>query len=139
MKNITLTRYFQNSEVTLGVLDVSSLGEEGKKVKPIYTLENPWKQNQENVSCIPEGRYQCEPFNGMKFKGVYHLIGVSERTNILIHCGNYEWDTNGCILVGRGVDTGLHTPVLLHSQAAMNYLRELIGTDKFLLKIESLK
>jgi hypothetical protein len=37
--------------------------------------------------------------------GMLHIVGVPEFTNILIHCGNTDDDTSGCLLVGEGAIT----------------------------------
>lgn len=64
------------------------------------TLEDLWKLNQPNISCIPPGTYQCNKFNGVKFKDVWILKNIPDRSYILIHSGNTSDDTHGCILVG---------------------------------------
>ena len=51
-----------------------------------YTIERPWKDNQSNVSCIPEGTYKCEPFSGDRFKDVVQILDVPGRTFILVSC-----------------------------------------------------
>src|SRR4030065_250290 len=76
------------------------------------TLELPWRNNQKGKSCIPPGNYKCvvrqSPSKGM----VYHLYGVKDRSNILIHLGNWAGDADkglksdvaGCILLGQHFD-----------------------------------
>lgn len=65
------------------------------------TLEDPWKDNRTGESCIPPGVYDCVPHNGAKYQNVWRLEGVPGRTAILIHAGNTQADTRGCILVGQ--------------------------------------
>jgi len=70
------------------------------------TLENPWIDNQRNISCIPEGvypvrlRYPRESGT----RDYLHLLvqDVPNRDWILFHRGNTAEDTSGCILVGLG-------------------------------------
>lgn len=68
--------------------------------KILHTLELNWKDNQQNISCIPTGEYHCEIVHSPKFGKVYEVKNVPGRTHILIHIGNWVKDTNGCILVG---------------------------------------
>lgn len=130
MKEIILSRYYQDDHVTLGMLHII-----GVTHRPIYTLENPWKGNQTNISCIPENIYDCHPYSGAKYKDVYEVRNVPARSHILFHKGNFERNTRGCILVGLGVDPSKPEPMITHSGSAMNYLRELIGKESFNLEI----
>ena len=70
------------------------------------TLENPWKDNQRNISCIPEGEYpvRLRLARESATRDYLHLLvqDVPNRDYILFHRGNYPKDTSGCILVGLG-------------------------------------
>ena len=70
------------------------------------TLENPWKDNQRNISCIPEGEYPVRlrlPRESATREYVHLLVqDVPNRDWILFHRGNFPKDTSGCILVGLG-------------------------------------
>jgi len=130
---IILSRFFQSYAVTFGMLHIV-----GVTHKPIFTLENPWKDNKPNVSCIPLGTYDCVAYNGMKYADVYKVLDVPGRESILFHRGNYEHDTRGCILPGLGCDPALHDPMVTKSKPAMNYMRELIKKQPFTLEIRGL-
>lgn len=97
----------------------------------LWTLEDLWKGNQRRVSCIPQGEYQAGPHSGPRFKDVWELKAVQGRSAILIHAGNTEDDTEGCILVGTGVSKGK----LLNSREAVDHLRRLIGNSEFSVTI----
>lgn len=68
-----------------------------------YTAEEESHDNARNISCIPAGTYPLR-------RTVYHKHGyetfevcdVPGRSRILIHPGNTEEDTQGCILLGLG-------------------------------------
>jgi len=76
---------------------------DGNKVRlQILTLELPDNGNQKNVSCIPEGKYEVHRIYSPKFGMCFHVQDVPGRSEILIHKGNYNKDTHGCILVGMG-------------------------------------
>lgn len=108
---LTLHRYLDTGKSTAGLLFLD--GEFA-----CHTLENPWKNNERRVSCIPEGTYRLglrteggwDERAGKKFpamhKGMIELQDVPDRTFILMHWGNYPKDTEGCILLGKtaGVD-----------------------------------
>ena len=68
------------------------------------TLENPWLNNQRNISCIPDGQYdvRIRLARESATRDYIHLLvqEVPERSYILFHIGNTAKDTQGCILVG---------------------------------------
>ena len=70
------------------------------------TLENPWLDNQRNISCIPEGEYKVRLRLARESasRDYLHLLvqDVPNRDWILFHRGNTAKDTRGCILVGLG-------------------------------------
>jgi len=70
------------------------------------TLENPWLDNQRNISCIPEGQYKVRlrlPRESATRDYLHLLVqDVPNRSYILFHIGNTAKDTSGCILVGNG-------------------------------------
>ena len=70
------------------------------------TLENPWKNNQRNISCIPDGEDDVRlrlPRESASRDYIHLLVKeVPNRDWILFHRGNTAKDTSGCILVGQG-------------------------------------
>lgn len=63
-----------------------------------HTIELPWKGNEVNVSCIPEGRYLLE--KRITHERGFHLIlkSVPGRSWILIHPANdARTELEGCI------------------------------------------
>lgn len=124
---ITITRKEYLSECTLGELKV-----EGRSHAPIYTLERPWLDNKQRISCIPIGRYKFHPHNwedreGLNFSKVWQIANVPNRTGILIHAGNTVVDCIGCVLVGLQEGELHKHPAVLRSQAALSLLRDLLG------------
>ena len=97
------------------------------------TLERPDEGNKPRISSIPAGRYKCvrhgwEPNSTVKFKNVWRLLDVPGREAILIHAGNTIRDTEGCILVGKGVMEDSIT----QSRDALNMLRETLPETFFI-------
>jgi len=130
MRHVTLQRSFQTESITLGMLQIKDVDHE-----PIYTLENPWLDNRPYVSCIPADTYVVERYDGFKYKNVYKVRGVPNRSGILFHKGNYESNTTGCILIGLASGTLNNKIAVLHSGDAMDYFRKLIGRKAFTLTI----
>lgn len=131
MKTVKLTRAFQDDHVTLGMLQI-----QGIEHDPIYTLERPWIDNVQNVSCIPKDGYLVTKYDGYKFKDVFQVTGVPNRTAILFHKGNTVKDSTGCILLGLGAGSLHGQPAVLQSRDAMEYFKGLIGKKAFTLIIE---
>ncbi len=118
----TLTRKYL-PKVTIGTL------KDPDGVPRMLTLEEPWRNNERKISCIPEGVYTCVPHHGMKFNRVWHLQDVPGRTAILIHSGNSTADIEGCILVGGIISPAGSDLQISHSMDALNLLRKLIGVN----------
>ena len=86
-----LKRIWESETATYGVLI--------DDVPFAVTLELPWKQNMRSLSCIPAGMYSCRKHISPHFGEVFKLLDVSGRTNILMHKGNVDADTKGCIII----------------------------------------
>lgn len=97
------------------------------------TLELPWLNNAQSVSCIPTGTYKVVPRQSPKYGKHLHVTGVAGRSLILIHWGNYAGSKNpktgypdirGCVLVGYGYADldGDGLPEITRSKDAFNAL-----------------
>ena len=101
-----------------------------------FTLELPDKNNQSNVSCIPEGTYKAfkrvSPSNGP----CVELKDVPNRTYIQIHSGNYTRNIQGCILVGDAIKflDADSIPDVSNSKATLTRLLDLLP-DEFTITI----
>lgn len=94
------------------------------------TLERPWLDNQHDVSCIPEGTYQCIPHNSQAHPNTWEIMGVPDRTAILIHEANTIADLLGCV----GVGTSFFPGGIGESLDALNYLRKMLPAN-FMIEI----
>lgn len=97
--NAVLYRHYQETE-TLGILVVYK---NNKLVYSCSTIELPYKNNERNISCIPEGIYTVKKEKpNSKFNYVhFSILNVPNRSGILIHVANYVKELRGCIAVGR--------------------------------------
>lgn len=129
MPYVELTRFLSNDHGTFGALHMDG--------QPLcVTLEDPWNDNKKNISCIPTGIYDCKKFSGAKYKDVWILENVPNRSYILIHAGNTQLDTQGCILVGKEFGNLRGRHAILRSKAALDLLRYHLP-DEFTITIRS--
>jgi hypothetical protein len=130
----TLYRYYQDDNQTLGLFKVSNV-----KHSPIFTMERPWKNNQKNISCIPIGIYTVTFLSTPRFPGgVYQLQNVPNRSGIDIHAANKASELEGCIAIGRGVDT-LGAPIAITASAtALQDILIIFGKNQWELTISNL-
>ncbi|GAA4824230.1 DUF5675 family protein [Algivirga pacifica] len=104
MKKAILQRNDYLTKETLGELVL--LDEGGLELFRCKTLELPWLDNQNRISCIPTGQYKAVFRTFGKYANrsfhIQQLDGseVPGRAGILIHTGNFYTHTKGCILVG---------------------------------------
>jgi len=91
-----------------------------------FTIELPWRNNQPNLSCIPEGRYRLRLRYSERYKGHLQVEGVPGRSGILIHPANHAGkELKGCIapvsqLTGAGKG--------IQSRIAFSWLMSLVTT-----------
>lgn len=89
------------------------------------SLEDPWRRNRPNESCIPSGSYvarkRLSPKRGYN---VFELVDVPERLNIQIHKGNTSDDTEGCILIGEQFEVINQQLGILNSKSAFDRFME---------------
>ena len=121
MINLLLIRDTFSKESTIGELFLN-----GERI--CDTLENPWLDNQRNISCIPEGEYPVRlryPRESGTRDYLHLLIqDVPNREWVLVHIGNFPSQTKGCVLVGLGSKQN----VVNNSRLAMDLLmKEIIN------------
>ncbi|MDH5573263.1 MAG: DUF5675 family protein [Gammaproteobacteria bacterium] len=109
MREANIYRYQPSDQGTRGILVASGFF--------CHTLELPWRNNQQNISCIPAGEYEClfvktrRVIGGMR--ELYWLKSVPERTGVLKHAGTFAGDKSkgyrshvlGCLLLGYSIGT----------------------------------
>lgn len=76
-----------------------------------YMLELPWKNNQNEISCIPDNIYTVRKWTAEQAKAVgkkydydhFEILEVPNRTGILQHGANYVTDLRGCQAHGEAL------------------------------------
>ena len=94
---LKLIRTYQDDYQTQGELNVI---QDNSILFSCVTLELPWRNNERRISRIPNGIYPVFKHTSPKFGNSLWIQDVPNRSEILIHVGNYNRDTLGCILVG---------------------------------------
>jgi hypothetical protein len=107
-----------------------------------FTIELPWKENQRNISCIPEGRYALKTRYSTRFKSHLHVQQVEGRSLILLHPANDALkELRGCIapvMQLSGVGKGVYSRNALE-KILSNYNRAAESNEKVILTINSNK
>jgi hypothetical protein len=108
-----------------------------------HTLELPWRENEDNISCIPAGTYKMTVWDSPAHGRCFKIHDVPDRDDILVHVGNLLVDTIGCVLVGKergsiwkhGVKVGYG---IRGSLVTLKKLLSMIGDDVVELTITKL-
>lgn len=110
------------------------------------TLELPWKDNKNGVSCIPPAPGEYETFNMELLDSSpsfpyehYWIKDVPNRSYIKIHRGNYYNQIEGCILIGTEHKDTNHDNIkdVYNSTQALTQLIGLVG-DEAKIEIKNL-
>lgn len=133
MTELTLNRRIFTNKSTIGELLI-----EGKW--QCWTLEDVVrKPNEEKVpghTAIPEGRYEIVMSPSSRFKRMMpYLLNVPNFTGIMIHPGNTDADTHGCILVGQTRNTDFIGASKLAFNALYAVLADLLALNKVFITV----
>lgn len=96
------------------------------------SLENPHRLTNKD-SAIRAGKYKCVKDDVGQFK-FWRLLNVVGRENIELHNGNYEKDTEGCILFGKEWAIMNNQLAVTSSVLTMQLLKKIMP-DEFELNI----
>lgn len=97
--NLILTRIHDTGVQTIGIMHL--FDRNFRTLFTCKTLELSWRNNERRRSCIPTGKYKITPNQSPTFGPTFRLHDVPNRSDILIHTGNFHTNTLGCILVGN--------------------------------------
>jgi hypothetical protein len=141
MERIILERFESTDQGTFGKIRIND--------ETFYTLELPWRDNRNDISCIPAGNYECEFSMSAHFKRKLYLVnGISGRFGVRIHSANFAGDKDmivngkklksqlhGCIALGLHTGAMGGQKCLLLSSVAVRKFENLMNRESFLLEV----
>lgn len=109
-------------------------------VQFLVTLERTFGPLGQQQPVIPEGTYECVrgqhqlttsgPFS------TFEVTGVAGHSGLLFHWGNWETDSEGCILLRKVRDSLGGRPAVLSSHLAFSeFMWKMTGCDTFTLTV----
>lgn len=139
---LTLKRIAKKTTYTIGKLYIDgqyfcdTLEDKDRGLDQKMTLEQIKKIKIPNITAIPTGTYKVtldviSPkyskrdfyFKNANKGRVPRLLNVPGYEGVLIHCGNTDKDSSGCVLVGRNTKVGM---VLNSKETFINLYKELL-------------
>lgn len=109
------------------------------------SIEQPWRNNLADHSCVPVGVYQLIPYYSPKHGQTWYLLNpalniygpnppIGGRSMSEIHAANLASQLEGCIAPGTAAgqmadpaNGGQMMPAVLNSQLAMTEIRRILG------------
>ena len=149
---ILVERKWKKPNYTIGVLSIDgerfceTLEDVDRNLNSSMTVEQIKAIKKPNETAIPTGTYKItldtfSPRFGNKsfYKKVCggrlpRILNIKGFDGVLIHCGNTNLDTSGCILVGRNLEVGK----VLKSQETFEKLYKILKVNKDNLTIKIL-
>lgn len=105
-----------------------------------WSLELPWNDNKQNISCLPSGLYRfsiVEESGTFKYPHLW-IEDTPGRSGIKVHVVNYVTQLRGCIALGDEFDTDINGDGLFDTQKSkdaldhiMKSVRKVLGDRKF--------
>ena len=99
------------------------------------TEELPNLNNQPDISNIPLGAYTVMWTNHPVHGWVFQLQNVDGRSDILMHAGNFQKDTEGCILLGKEEEMINDQEAIDNSVATLQAFNTFMNKQTFTLVI----
>lgn len=126
---LTLTRTRASKDGVFGELTADLLS--------VCTLEHAYPAGDTWITKIPPGEYRCvrglhrlagmaQPFE------TFEVLGVEGHKNLLFHTGNFNRDSEGCILLGESANSSM---ILNSRRAFATFLAVTSEVDEFTLQV----
>lgn len=137
MRSVILQRTETSDEGTFGVLTAGGLS--------LHTGELPNRNNENDLSCIPAGVYQCALTFSNHFKrALYLVLHTDGRAGVRIHAANLMGDRKkgfisqllGCIALGERRGLIGNQKAILVSQSALRKFQKEMNNEPFTLEIK---
>lgn len=131
MKEVLVDRFAFYDNYTLSNTYIRH--EDGKVDYVGVSIERGWKNNQNMISCVPEGTYPLKLEYSPRFnKDLWELYDVPNRAECKFHAANYWRQLNGCIALGskfKDID-GDGDVDITSSKLIMAKFHQLMGDEK---------
>lgn len=121
---ILLDRTYKTDKQTIGRFYL--LNDSNSVIDVWDSLELPDKNNQVRVSRIPAGEYLAVLHRSPKFGKTLWLQNVPNRSEILVHKGNFHTDILGCILIGQDL-RDINGDGYMDVVSSANAMKEMLG------------
>lgn len=135
MIHILIQRYWQNEKQTEG--DIQIFNKSERLLLKGVIIELPDRDNKNNISRILAGDYNVVRRWSQKYGYHLHVLDTEGRTYILIHAGNYFFNTEGCVLPGfyySDINKDGYNDVV-HSRKFLNEMLHLLPQEGIKLRI----
>ena len=147
---ILVERKWKKSNYTIGILSIDgkrfceTLEDVDRNLNSSMSVEQIKAIKKPNETAIPTGTYEVtldifspkfgsKPFYKKTCNGkLPRILNVKGFDGVLIHCGNTNLDTFGCVLVGRNLEKGK----VLKSQETFEKLYKVLKENKNNLTIK---
>lgn len=148
---LVLERKWKKSDYTIGILLINNkkfcevIEDKDRGLKDSMTTEQIKLIKKPNMTAIPTGTYDVTldvfsskfgniPFYKKVCNGkLPRLLNVKGFEGILIHCGNTQLDTSGCLIVGENKVKGKVINSKITFEKLYNILKN--SKDKITIKI----
>jgi hypothetical protein len=148
---LVLERKWKKSDYTIGILSIDNkkfcevIEDKDRGLKDSMTTEQIKLIKKPNMTAIPTGTYDVTldvfsskfgniPFYKKVCNGkLPRLLNVKGFEGILIHCGNTQLDTSGCLIVGENKVKGKVINSKITFEKLYNILKN--SKDKITIKI----
>ena len=128
---IELVRLEYSEDGTFGIIKINNRSF-------CCTAELPWRHNQQNISCIPEGLYYCKRIKTSSGRITFNITDVEGRTEINFDVANRPAEVLGCIAIGDSFGEVYKERAVLNSSKTMKkFLTALEQYDELMLTIQS--
>ena len=130
--DLWLARSAYGPEATTGKLSLAGSDQ------PYFTLEQPWRDNLPDHSCVPDGQYNLIPYNSPKHGPTWCLhnsalniyatepIPEGGRGYCEIHSANWAEQLKGCIALGLD-NQPMFDPLAGHVEPAVEGSRDAVA------------
>ena len=100
------------------------------------TLEPYQRANKRFLSLFPAGQYLCKRVHSPKFGETFEIYFIEDRDNIVFHWGNFDENTEGCVILGNGIGViGDRRAILNSKNTFKKFMRALDHVDEFVLTV----